>query len=257
MVAWLAAAAPIIGAAVDVLSGERSARKTRKHTRGVATDEAFGSVAGRVEAAKAAGLHPLAALGTPSSSGMSVGGGMTDFRAAMTDAANSYSQQRQWKAEREFQEASARDARSAAHNAELRESARLRTEQAMAAKQMQFIDEQIRASQEESIRRNLNATKAVPVPRVVARSTEKPIPDMYVPVRDRQGKIQYVPNPDIYDLETSALVGSGTLVLPEIKNSGWWQKLKEKKAQWDQQGRELRALDPRQNPYRLPTPIGD
>lgn len=150
--AWLAAAAPIVGAAIDWLSGERAANKQRKHTRSVATNEAYGSVAGRVEAAKAAGLHPAAALGVPSSSGSSMGGGMTDFRSAATDAVTSYSQQRQWKQEQEFQKAQAQDIRNMQKNQEMRDNAKLNADLAMTNKQMQFIDEQILASREQRIR---------------------------------------------------------------------------------------------------------
>lgn len=150
--AWLAAAAPIVGAAVDWLSGERSARKQRKHTKGVATDEAFGSVMGRVEAAKAAGLHPAAALGTPSSSGAAPGGGLSDFTSAATNAVNSYSQQRQWREEKEFQKAQAQDARSAQNRAEMRENARLNAELSRINKENQWIDEQIARSREQRVR---------------------------------------------------------------------------------------------------------
>lgn len=250
--ATIAAVASIGGAAIDFFSGERSARKARKHTKRVATDEAYGSVMGRVEAAKAAGLHPLAALGTPSSSGSSIGGGMSDFRSAATDAVNSYSQQRQWRAEKEFQEAQARDARSQAHNAELRESARLNAELAMNKKQMDFIDEQIRASREESLRRTLQATKPLNVPiRTVAKPpAQAKIPDQYVPVRTRFGEIQYIPNPDLYDLELPSLVGAGTLVKPEIVPAGNFLK------RWlDQIDYENRVHRNPKNPYNLPAPI--
>lgn len=150
--AWLAAAAPIIGAAVDWLSGERAANKQRKHTKGVATDEAYGSVIGRVEAAKASGLHPAAALGTPSSSGANMGGGLSDFTSAASQSANSYTQQRQWKQEREMARAQQQDARNAAQRNEMRENARLNLEAARQHKEMEFIDEQIRASQEQRLR---------------------------------------------------------------------------------------------------------
>lgn len=150
--AWLAWAAPLMGAAVDWLSGERSANKSRKHTRSVATNEAYGSVMGRVEAAKAAGLHPAAALGTPGSSGANAGGGLTDFRAAATDAVSSYSQQRQHRQEMEMARAQASDNRSAQQRAETREQARLNADLARQAKEMEFIDEQIQASRDARIR---------------------------------------------------------------------------------------------------------
>lgn len=150
--AWLAAAAPIIGAAVDWISGDRAASKQRKHTRGVAHDEAYGSVAGRVEAAKASGLHPLAALGTPSSSGANMGGGLSDFTSAASQAVNNYTQQRQWKAEREMQQAQIADNRNLQQRAEMREQARLNLEAARQNKEMEFLDEQIKASQEQRLR---------------------------------------------------------------------------------------------------------
>lgn len=150
--AWLAAAAPIIGAAVDWVTGDRAARKQRKHTQGVAHDEAFGSVTGRVEAAKASGLHPLAALGTPSSSGANMGGGLSDFTSAASQAVNNYTQQRQWKQEQEFHKAQVQANKNAQERAEMRESARLNLEAARQHKEMEFIDEQIRASQEQRLR---------------------------------------------------------------------------------------------------------
>lgn len=149
--AWLAAAAPIVGAAVDWLSGERSANKARKHTRSVATNEAYGSVAGRVEAAKAAGLHPAAALGTPSSSGASAGGGLTDFASAGANAVNSYSQQRQWREEKEMQKAQMSQNRNLQNRQEMREDARLNAELSRINKENQWIDEQIARSRESRI----------------------------------------------------------------------------------------------------------
>ena len=58
-------------------------------------------------------------------------------------------------------------------------------------------------------------------------SLEK-VKDQYVPVRDRFGKVQYIPNPDIYDLELPDAVGAGTLLLPEAPSleqrvKKWWR----------------------------------
>lgn len=248
-VQFLAAAAPLVGAAVDWFSGERAAKKQRKYTKQVSTDEAYGSVTGRVEAAKAAGLHPAAALGTPSSSGMSAGGGLTDFRSAVTDATNSYTQQRQWRAEQEYARAQAADQRSNQKAARDMDQTRLNADLAMTQKQMSFIDEQIRASREESIRRNLATTKALQVP-VTTKPVKAAMPNQYIPIVDRFGKTQYIPNPDIYDLELPSAVGAGTLVQPEVqpwtkKLRSWWEDVKAS-------DRQRRA-----NPYNLPPSIGD
>lgn len=248
--AWIA---PVITAAAGLIQ-QRRAKKASVSPQ----DEARQSVLGRVEGAKAAGLHPLAALGTPSSAGTPMQ--MTDFSAVgdqVGAAVNSYTQQRQWKQERAFQEAAQRDARSQQANQELREQARLNADLAMTNKQMSWIDEQIRASQEESLRRSMAATPGLsvaPGPRSPAKSV---IPDQYVPVRDRFGNIQFVPNPDFYDLELPSSIGAATLAKPEIQESGFWKTLKDKYYQFDRQRRQLDALDPRKNPYGLPPSIGD
>lgn len=256
--AFWAAAAPILGAAVDWISGERAARKARKNTKQVATDEAYGSVAGRVEAAKAMGLHPLAALGTPSSSGANVGGALTDFASVGQEFGRSVTQQRQWKAEQDFQRAQQSDARALANRQETREQARLNADLARSAaeieqsrKQGDWIDEQIRASREESLRRNLSSTKPLVVP------PKKDIPTQYIDVRDRFGNIVSIPNPDIYDLELPSIIGAGTLVLPETSSNPIIDKIRGKWNDYKRQRREIDARNPRLNPYGLPTPIGD
>lgn len=254
--ATIAAVAAVGGAVVDWFSGERAARKARKHTKQVATDEAYGSVMGRVEAAKAAGLHPLATLGVPTSSGMNSGGALTDFRSVGSEIGNAYSQQRQWRAEREFNEMQMKTQKNEAAQRQLMDQARLNADLAMNAKQMSFIDEQIRASREESIRRNLSATKPTALS-VSPTKAAKAIPEMYVPVRDRNGVTRFIPNPDIYDLELPDVIGAGTLVLPEAQNSRWLDTVKQKWQDYQRQRREVDAMNPRLNPYRLPVPIGD
>lgn len=215
--AWIA---PVVTAAAGLLQ-QRRAKKAAVSPY----EEAQQSVLGRVEGAKAAGLHPLAALGTPTSSGTPMQ--LTDFSAVGDQAQNaiqSYTQQRQWKQEREYQEAQLRSQRSQQANEEMRQNARLNVDIAMANKQMNFIDEQIRASQEESLRRSLAATKALQVP--PARSaTRSKIPDQYVPVRDRYGNVQFVPNPDFYDLDLPESVGAATLAIPEVQQNSSYQKL--------------------------------
>lgn len=258
--ATIGAIAAVGGAAIDFFSGDRAARKARKHTKKVATDEAYGSVMGRVEAAKAAGLHPSVALGTPTSSGANVGGGMTDFSSLAQNVANSYTQQRQWRAEQDMARAQQQDSRNAAQRAEARENARTNAELSHVQAQNDWISEQIRSSREESIRRNFQATKGVPIPVTAKASSSAAMPRQWIKVVDRFGKVIEIPNPDLYDLETGAILGAGTLGYPEVRESstsGFINTVKQKYQQFRQQRRELDARNPRLNPYGLPTPIGD
>lgn len=214
--AWVA---PVITAAAGLIQQRRAKSASVSPQK-----EAYQSVLGRVEGAKAAGLHPLAALGTPTSSGTPMQ--MTDFTAVgdqVGAAINSYTQQRQWRAEREFQEAQERSLRSQRINEEMRQQARLNIDAALAKKQGDLIDEQIRASQEESLRRSLAASKPLSVqPR---RDASGKIPNQYVPVRDRFGNVQFVPNPDFYDLDLPESVGAATLAIPEVQQNSFFQKI--------------------------------
>lgn len=121
--------------------------------------EAYGSVMGKVEAAKAAGLHPLAALGT-NTGGPGAGNFASDF-AGISDSAAQYTQQRQWKQEQQMAQAQASDSRSAAARAEAREDARLNADLSHTQKQNDWIDEQIRASAEQRLREASNHLKSV------------------------------------------------------------------------------------------------
>lgn len=215
--AWVA---PLITAAAGLIQ-QRRAKKWATSPQ----SEAYQSVLGRVEAAKAAGLHPLAALGTPSSAGTPMQ--MTDFSSVgdqIQNAVGSYTQQRQWKQEREFQEAQVRDQRTQQMNNQMREDARLNADLAMTQKQMSWIDEQIRASQEESLRRSMAATPALRT--AVTRPAGSAIPSQYVPVRTRTGEVIHIPNPDLYDLELPSTVGAGTLAVPELSEGGVLNSLK-------------------------------
>lgn len=212
--AWVA---PLITAAAGLIQ-QRRAQKAAVSP----FEEAQQSVLGRVEGAKAAGLHPLAALGTPSSAGTPMQ--LTDFSSVgdqVQNAVNSRTQQRQWEAERQMQEAQQRSYRSQQINEEMRQQARLNIDAALANKQMSFIDEQIRSSQEESLRRSLSATPPLRVP----VSPRPGVPDQYVPVRDRFGNIQYVPNPDFYDLDLPESVGAATLAIPEVQQNSSYRRL--------------------------------
>lgn len=248
--AWIA---PVVSA-VTAWWGNRQAKKARVTPQ----SEAAQSVLGRVEGAKAAGLHPLAALGTPSSAGTSMQ--MNDFSSlgdSVQGAVNSYTQQRQWKQELAYQRAQEANSRSQQMNQDMREQARLNADLAMTNKQMSWIDEQIRASQEESLRRSMAATPGLRVPVRAKPSRSNTIPDQYVPVKDRFGNVQYVPNPDFYDLELPSSIGAATLAKPEIQQSGFWQTLKNKYYDFDRQRRAIDAANPRLNPYGLPPSIGD
>lgn len=204
--------------------------------------EAKAGILGRVEGAKAAGLHPLVAMGS------NVGGATLPVGNSFNSSAGdgfiqSAIQKRELEARREeldYQRAAEKDARKAAAEAQALNNAEtvertnlLKVQQAAEAKRMVDSDRDFQAYQAAQIRQA--AAHQVPL-RVPNRGTT--VKPMYVPVRDRHGRIQHIPNPDIYDLELPETVGAGTLVLPEIgpnadkspavmdRISNWWEQLK-------------------------------
>lgn len=205
--------------------------------------EARAGILGRVEGAKAAGIHPLVALGS------NVGGATLPVGNSFNSSAGdgfiqSAIQRRELQARKEelnYQRDVEKDARKSAAEAQalnnqetIARTNLLKTQQAAEAKRMTDSDRDFAAYQQAQARQA--AAHSVPL-QVGNRQVTGPKP-MYVPVRDRHGRIQHIPNPDIYDLELPETVGAGTLVLPEIgpnsdksphvmdRIKNWWEALK-------------------------------
>ena len=207
---------PLVGSGIDYLLGQRSAKKAAARAGKVAYDENMQGVLGRVEAAKAAGLHPLAVLGGSfggSGGGAAVG---SDFTGAFESMGRDRLAREQFREESKQRQAD-RDARAA----EVRGQAELNTANINRLNnESAWLQEQIRSSQAEDARRAAASNIPLVVPSARSGASGPKVPEMYVPVRDRFGKIQYIPNPDIYDLELPSLVGAGTLVQPEVQTGG-------------------------------------
>lgn len=221
--------------------------------------EAAAGIVGRVEGAKAAGIHPLVAMGS------NVGGASLPVGNSFNSSTDygfgaSALQKRELSARREELEyqrsmdKAAANERSIANKLNNEETAArtnlLRTQQAAELKRMSDSDRDFQASQQALARQSAQSHVGLMVP------NRKPkTPDMFVPVRDRHGRIQYIPNPDIYDLELPDTVGAGTLVLPEIgsnqdKSTGVMQRIKN---WWEL----IKAADRKRrgNPQGLPIPV--
>lgn len=198
--------------------------------------EAAAGIVGRVEGAKAAGIHPLVAMGSNvGSASVPVGNSFNaagDFAQAQVNTREiqmrreelEYNKHQQQKAEAERASSEALAREESRARIEL-----IRAQEAAERKRMSDSDRDFAAAQEAHQRQA--AARSNPV-RVPARKVSGPsIPNQYVPVRDRHGKVQYVPNPDLYDLELPESVGAGTLLLPEVKPtkqslSDWWEGVK-------------------------------
>lgn len=146
--AWWAVAAPIIGAAIDAISGRSQQNRAPRLAGRTAYNENYQGMLGRLEAARASGIHPALALGASigSSGAPSMVG--SDFTSAFMNGANEFTRQREWKQEQEFRRAQEAEKSK-------REAAEQRLEEAQIShiqKQNEFIDEQIRASQEQRVR---------------------------------------------------------------------------------------------------------
>lgn len=155
--AFWAVAAPIIGAAIDWLSGASQQRAAPGIAGRTAYNENYKGLLGRLEAAKVAGIHPALALGSSISGSGSPGLVGSDFRAAFSDASNEVSRQREWKQEQALRKA--QEAEQNRRNAS--EEAVNRAQIDHLTKQNEFIDEQIKASQEQRIREAQRQSKTM------------------------------------------------------------------------------------------------
>ncbi len=153
-----AIAAPILGAAIDTISGRRSARKAPTLAGHTAYQENYKGLLGRLEAAKAAGIHPALALGSNISGSGAPQLVGSDFRGAFADAAAAATRQREWKQEQEMRKASERNQRNVERQ-RLEQEARLNEAQIKhIEKQSSWLDEQIAASTEQRLRESQRRT---------------------------------------------------------------------------------------------------
>jgi len=227
-------------------TGRSLRRQMQKENVEQTRKEAAAGILGRVEGAKAAGIHPLVALGSNVGGATPIGAIGPSFNSSGYGFAESAMQERELKARREELEYQKdQDAyrnklgREAAANS--LESQRLENELKKAQidaqrKAMADSDRDFLASQQQLARMQGQHTKT---PTAV-------IPSQYTPVRDRYGKVQWIPNPQIYDLELPETVGAGTLILPEAQ-SPWWQDT------WE--GVKSYFRKSRSNPQGLPEPV--
>lgn len=181
--------AGLIGSALDYIGGRDNASRGPRLAGRTAYQENYQGLLGRLEGAKAMGIHPSLALGSNigGSGAPSMVG--SDFRGAFQDAANEATRQREWKQEQDFRKA------QESNNKE-RQNAEQRLNEAQIQhidKQNQFIDEQIKASQEQRIR---EANRSV-------RSTASGAHDMVSDLSGNAGRLRvdnvgknvaYVPN---------------------------------------------------------------
>lgn len=203
--------------------------------------EAEAGIIGRVEGAKAAGIHPLVAMGS------NVGGATLpvgpSFNGNTGDYVQAQVQDREMKLRKEelewnkAQQGKADQARKQQDALNKLETAsRIRLLEAQAAseqKRMADSDRDFLAAQQAQARAEAARSNPLRVQTRAVQREEDRVRPQYVPLRDRFGKIQYVPNPEVYDLELPSLVGAGTLALPEVqpassKISKWWNDLRNK-----------------------------
>lgn len=202
--------------------------------------EAAQGIIGRVEGAKAAGIHPLVAMGSNVGSATlpAVGNSFNsaaDFANAQAQSSANAREMQMRREELEFnrqQEAKAAADRATNESLSRQETAAriklIEAQEASERKRMADSDRDFLAAQAAHTRQIAARSNPLRVPAQPVRST---VPNMYVPVRDRYGKVTYIPNPDIYDLELPESVGAGTLLLPEVKPTRsrmdvWWEELK-------------------------------
>lgn len=152
---WLQAL-PAIASVADSVIGLVQRKKAPRDAGRVAYQENMQGVLGRVEAAKAAGLHPLAVLGGSFGGSGAPAAVGTDFGAAFESINNNIQRDKQFRQEMEQRKAeSAARAAEVAGQAELNAANinRLNNESA-------WLQEQIRSSQAEDARRSAASTKA-------------------------------------------------------------------------------------------------
>lgn len=241
----------------DRIGTGRSLRKQKLKEQVEQTKrEAAAGIIGRVEGAKAAGIHPLVAMGSNVGGatlpvGNSFNGPVADYLGAAV-ADREMKQRREemeFNREQQRQEALKKDSLDALAKQESEARIRLlNAQEASERKRVADSDRDFVASQAAIARQAAARANPLRVPtRPVLREEDRVRPQ-YVPVRGRHGKVSYIPNPDIYDLELPDLVGAGTLALPEVEPisqrvSKWWEEVKRKE----------RAR--RVNPHNLPKPV--
>lgn len=218
--------------------------------------EAAAGIVGRVEGAKAAGIHPLVAMGSnvggatlPIGNSFNSAGDFANAQAQMAVADRDAKMRKEELEYNRQQEAKAAAERKTTEQLSQQETAaRIRLIEAQEAaerKRMSDSDRDFAAAQ--AAHAQQIAARSNPL-RVPAKKLPD-IPNQYVPVRDRFGKIRHVPNPDFYDLELPESVGAGTLLLPETRSGNklyierlndWWKEVKRK----EQQRRRMMNLPP-------------
>ena len=154
---WWQAAAQAADSLIGMFQRNKSDRKAGK----TAYSENLNAIRGRMEAAKEFGLHPLAVLqGNFGGSGAPLPVS-TDFRGTVAEIEGAATRQREWKQEMEM-----RRAQQSANEKAQSDEARLRQAQIdHINKQNDFIDEQIKQSQEQRLResaRSLVSTASNP-----------------------------------------------------------------------------------------------
>lgn len=191
-----AIAAPLLGAAVDAFTGRASQNRAPGLAGQTAYNENYRGMAGRLEAAKAYGIHPALALGSSISSSGAPGMVGTDFRGAFAEAANTATRQREWKQEVEMrreEEKSKQNQRNLERQRAMQEERLTNAQISHIEKQNSLIDEQIRASAEQRVRE---------ANRTMVSSASGPH-DSQMGVRGRKGRVLvdnvsnevvYVPN---------------------------------------------------------------
>lgn len=146
----------IVGSVLDYAGNRDNASRAPRLAGRTAYQENYQGLAGRLEAAKAHGIHPTVALGGNISSSGAPGMVGSDFRGAFTDMANEYQRKREWAQEHDM-----RKAQEAEQNRRNKSEQTLNDAQIQhIQKQNEFIDEQIRASQEQRLRDAARLTKS-------------------------------------------------------------------------------------------------
>lgn len=215
----------------------RSLRRQMSHEQVEQTrKEASAGIIGRVEGAKAAGLHPLVAMGSnvggatlPTGSSFTAvdpGFGqimMHNREMKMRDEELEYQKSLETTRAKQAQEAAALQNKAAEAEIELRKAQTARELKAISDSDRDFA-----ASQAQLMRQQ--PTNGIVVP------PRKSPPNQYVPLVDRYGQIIHVPNPDFYDLDLPESVGAATLATPELRSGQpgnwtdravqWWENLK-------------------------------
>lgn len=209
----------------------RSLRRQMSHEQVEQTrKEASAGIIGRVEGAKAAGLHPLVAMGSnvggatlPTGSSFTAvdpGFGqimMHNREMKMRDEELEYQKSLETTRAKQAQEAAALQNRAAEAEIKLREAQTARELKSIADSDRDFA-----ASQAALARQQPTIGMRAPQP--------KPIPPQFVDIRGKDGRIVQVPNPDFYSLELPETYGVSTLFVPEIfqpSKKTFMQNLKE------------------------------